>query len=453
VAEGRDPALSPLSPRERQQLTKLYQLQADAPLWTDASGRLSRNARDALALLGTADEHGLDPADYGVAPLTTLMKKLEATPQPTAQHVAAFDTGLSMNMLRYLRHLHAGRFDPRSIGFQIASPADDHEFTEPLRAALASCRIADTAAEWVLKATRVLCVKEESMFSLGKILFPVDFSDQCLGAARYAVPTFAKRFNSEVTLLHVLPPYLEFGIAELGAVQSLDFIATRKEEARRNLDSFLHEELRDVSVKRVLVEGDPARQIVEYAHTENVGLIMMPTHGYGPFRTLLLGSVTSKVLHDADCPVLTGVHREQETPVEPMALRHILCAIDLGPHSAQTLGWADQLATEFKARLTVVHVVESLDPRTEDYYFSPEWREYVMKKAKEDLEAMKQGVGSRAEAVLEMGDVAKSVSASAKRLEADLLVIGRGAAAGGSGRFRTNAYAMIRQSPCPVLSV
>jgi nucleotide-binding universal stress UspA family protein len=291
------------------------------------------------------------------------------------------------------------------------------------------------------------------MFSLGKILFPVDFSGQCRGAARYAVPTLAKRFNSEVTLLHVLPPYLEFGIAELGAVQSMDVVAARKEDARRTLDSFLSGELPDVSVKRILVEGDPARQIVEYAHAEKVGLIMMPTHGYGPFRKLLLGSVTSKVLHDADCPVLTGVHREKETSVEPMALGHILCAIDLGPHSAQTLSWADGLAAEFKARLTVIHVVESLDPRTQDYYFSPEWREHVMSKAKEDIEAVQQGIGSRAEAVLEMGDVAKSVSASAERLEADLLVIGRGAAASGSGRFRTKAYAIIRQSSCPVVSV
>jgi nucleotide-binding universal stress UspA family protein len=295
-------------------------------------------------------------------------------------------------------------------------------------------------------------VKEDGMFSLSKILLPIDFSERCLGAARFAAPILATRLKSEVTVLHVLPPYLEFGIAELGAVQSRDLIAARKDDATRGLDSFLNEELRDVSVKRVLVEGDPARKIVEYAHAENVGLIMMPTHGYGPFRRLLLGSVTSKVLHDADCPVWTGVHWENEE-VEPMDLGHIVCAIDLGPNSAQTLSWASQLATEFKARLSIVHVVGALDPRTEDYYFSPEWREYLMSKAREAIGAAQQSVGSQADAVLEMGDVAKSVSESAKRLKADLLVIGRGAAAAGSGRFRTNAYAIIRQSPCPVVSV
>ena len=291
------------------------------------------------------------------------------------------------------------------------------------------------------------------MFSLAKILLPVDFSELCLEAARRAVPTLSKQFNSEVTVLHVLPSYSEFGGSEMGISFSGDMVTGMKDQARQRLDSFLSEELRDVSVKRVLVEGDPARKIVEYAHAENVGLIMMPTHGYGPFRRLLLGSVTSKVLHDADCPVWTGVHLEKETSLESIALEHIVCAIDLGPHSAQTLGWANRVATEFKARLTVVHVVASLDPRTQDYYFSPEWREFLMTKAKEDIETVQQSAGSRAEAVLEMGDVADSVSIAAKRLKADLLVIGRGAAAGAFGRFRTNAYAIIRRSACPVVSV
>lgn len=291
------------------------------------------------------------------------------------------------------------------------------------------------------------------MFSLAKILLPVDFSELCLEAALRAVPTLSKQFNSEVTVLHVLPSYSEFGGSEMGISFSGDLVTGMKDRARQRLDSFLSEELRDVSVKRVLVEGDPARKIVEYAHAENVGLIMMPTHGYGPFRRLLLGSVTSKVLHDADCPVWTGVHQEKETSLESIALEHIVCAIDLGPHSAQTLSWANRVATEFKARLTVVHVVASLDPRTQDYYFSPEWREFLMTKAKEDIETVQQSAGSRAEAVLEMGDVADSVSIAAKRLKADLLVIGRGAAAGAFGRFRTNAYAIIRRSACPVVSV
>ena len=49
----------------------------------------------------------------------------------------------------------------------------------------------------------------------------------------------------------------------------------------------------------------------KWAKANQIDLIMMPTHGYGRFRALLLGSVTAKVLHDADCPVWTAVHREE----------------------------------------------------------------------------------------------------------------------------------------------
>ena len=40
--------------------------------------------------------------------------------------------------------------------------------------------------------------------------------------------------------------------------------------------------------------------------------MIMPTHGYGVFRRFLLGSVTSKVLHDLGCPVLTGAHLTEQ---------------------------------------------------------------------------------------------------------------------------------------------
>ena len=41
------------------------------------------------------------------------------------------------------------------------------------------------------------------MFSLAKILLPIDFSERCLPVARYAIP-LAEHFHSELTLLHVI---------------------------------------------------------------------------------------------------------------------------------------------------------------------------------------------------------------------------------------------------------
>jgi nucleotide-binding universal stress UspA family protein len=101
----------------------------------------------------------------------------------------------------------------------------------------------------------------------------------------------------------------------------------------------------------------------------------------------------------------------------------------------------------------MVHVVASLDPRTEDYYFAPEWRKYLIDKAREAVDQLQQTCGIRSEVYVEVGDIAKSVCLVAEHLKSDLLVIGRGLAAGAMGRFRTHANAIIRQSPCPVVSV
>lgn len=290
------------------------------------------------------------------------------------------------------------------------------------------------------------------MPSLAKILLPVDFSGRCRGAARY-VEALAARFGSEVTVLHVLPPpHYEFSVLEVGGSVLNELYASRTRQARKDLETVLGQELAEVKVKRILLEGDPARKIVEYAHEENTDLILMPTHGYGPFRRFILGSVTAKVLHDADCPVWTGVHLEEAPPLERIAFRNILVAVDLSPHALPALGWASWFAEECGARLWLIHATPSLEGRAGEY-FDPDWREHLAEQARGEIAKLQQEAGSRAEVLVEDGDAPGVVCSAAKRLGADVLVIGRGSAAGMFGRLRTNAYAIIRQSPCPVVSV
>lgn len=288
------------------------------------------------------------------------------------------------------------------------------------------------------------------MKSLAKILLPVDFSERSLGAARYA-KTLADHFHSELTLLHVLaPPHYEFGALEMGGSMLTELYANRGTQVEKELETFLAGELQGVQAKRVVLDGDPARQIVDYAHEENVGLIVMPTHGYGPFRQFILGSITAKVLHDADCPVWTGVHLEEAPQVQATPFRNIVCAIDLGPQSCQTLEWATGMQKEFGARLTVVHAMAcSQDSGRDDGH----WRLEMEHTVRDDLARLQQRFGTQAELTIEPGDPPKMVCRIAEQQHADLLVIGRGSAAGVFGRLRTNAYAIIRQSPCPVVSV
>ena len=288
------------------------------------------------------------------------------------------------------------------------------------------------------------------MFPIAKILLPVDFSERANQAVRFAVPV-AKRFDSEIILLHVLPPYREYGAIEMATVMT-DILAVRRKSAEESLAGFLGEELAHLRVRRLMLEGDPAGEIVDCARREEAGLIVMPTHGYGPFRRLLLGSVTAKVLHDADCPVWTTAHAEAPSSGETR-LKHILCDIDLSPSAIHALKWSAQMAAEFGAQLRLVYAMAELDPRTEEYYFSPEWRKFLVDNAETEIAALQQKAGTQAEVTLTMGPAAEMICEEAKKAEADLLVIGRGADAGILGRLTGHAYSIIRQSPCPVVSV
>ncbi len=50
--------------------------------------------------------------------------------------------------------------------------------------------------------------------------------------------------------------------------------------------------------------GDPAANIIAYAKEHSINLVVMSTHGHGGLRRLLLGSVTDRVVHSCEVPVL-----------------------------------------------------------------------------------------------------------------------------------------------------
>jgi nucleotide-binding universal stress UspA family protein len=290
------------------------------------------------------------------------------------------------------------------------------------------------------------------MLPLSKVVLPVDFSERTPGAARYA-RVLAEHFGAEVVVLHVaVPPPYEFGTLEGGGAVLGELMASRSVFIEKQLASLADEELKNVRVERVRLEGDAASRIVEYAHSSGAGLIVMPTHGYGPFRRFILGSVTAKVLHDADCPVWTGIHMEQVSSLDAIAFRSVVCALDLGPQSSKALSWAMQLAASFDARLTLCHAIPCVGvPIVEE--IGPEFRAQVVSMAKERIGKLQSEAGTQAEVRIDGGDAPEVVAKICEDAKADVLVIARGSAAGVFGRLRTNAYAIIRQSPCPVVSV
>jgi nucleotide-binding universal stress UspA family protein len=225
-----------------------------------------------------------------------------------------------------------------------------------------------------------------------------------------------------------------------------------REGTQRQIEDFLADELRGVPVRHVLLEGDVATSIAQFAHAEKADLIVMPTHGYGRFRRFILGSVTAKLLHDADCPIFTTAHLEQHAPQEPIFFRNILCAIDFDAAGERALRWAAALASDYHARVTVVHALPEFH-FSEMGYYDQELPRLLKDGAMQQMSGLQKSAGVTAQVVLETGSVSNVVRAAASVQSADLIVIGRHENAGMLGRLRANAYAIVRESPCPVVSV
>jgi nucleotide-binding universal stress UspA family protein len=290
------------------------------------------------------------------------------------------------------------------------------------------------------------------MTSFQRILFPVDFSQQSRAAALF-VKAMATRFRSEVSLLHVVEiPQAWYGPPEADAFDAFIDISSMLEDRRGALQSFLADELADVTVQRCVQSGDPAAYITQYARQKKVDLIMMPTHGYGPFRSLLLGSVTVKVLHDAECPVWTTAHASEIATNAGKPWRQLICAVDEDSRDTPLVRRAAQLASEQGAELRLVHAVTGLDDEPGDGVNDP-WREFLFGVARERIDKLQAEAGTKLELRLAAGNAGKIVREMALRYGADLLLVGRGKIQKHFGRLRSNAYAIVRDAPCPVISM
>jgi nucleotide-binding universal stress UspA family protein len=281
------------------------------------------------------------------------------------------------------------------------------------------------------------------MSTIRKILFPVDFSPANCGAAKY-VEAMAGYFEATITMIHVA------GMAEHHLAAELT------PQHHPQLDAFLASEFKHLDVRRICVTGsDPAAAIAAEASRWDAHLVMMPTHGLGAFRRLLLGSVTAKVLNDVTCPVWTSVHAEGAPRLEDIHCRRILCALDLENRSAQVLDWAAWLAEQYQAELGIVHAtacVRTLFPAGHQDDFA----RILSEKAEKKIEVLRTKSGHAArvrEIYVRSGSPSGVVFGAARDFAADLVVIGRHNGSGVSGYIQQNAYAILRSSPCPVVSI
>jgi nucleotide-binding universal stress UspA family protein len=139
---------------------------------------------------------------------------------------------------------------------------------------------------------------------INRILLPTDFSSHSAAATKYACE-LATRFDSELQLLHALEIHLATTPGFAMGIALPQYVHESKVAAEKALAGVLDPKwVVGRKVIHAVVEGSPKVEIVRYARTHEIDLIVLATHGRSGLSHAIIGSVAENVVRTAPCPVL-----------------------------------------------------------------------------------------------------------------------------------------------------
>ena len=301
-----------------------------------------------------------------------------------------------------------------------------------------------------------------SAIAVKNVLFATDFSASSEAALPYAA-AICRHFGSTLHLAHVLSE-----TSMLLTTGGVDYVSmgTIYEDAQSEAKEKLHEiatRLEGIPLRSYVRHGQVWRNLSGIIEDNEVDMIVLGTHGRTGLGKLLLGSVAEDILRHASCPVLTvgpKVSGRAKLPAFPqrghdvapleLELERIVAATDFAPSAARIVDRAVKLAEEFRARLTLVHVIVD--------YTQLGSRPGPIEEGVARLQALippDAALQYPAETVLEFGSPAEQILKIAAERDADIIVLGaRSARDIGSTHLPwSSAHHVIAQAHCPVLTI
>jgi len=186
-----------------------------------------------------------------------------------------------------------------------------------------------------------------------KILVPLDGSELAEVALPYA-EELAGRLGSQVTLLcvsesdQVLPHY-----------QCDIYLKRLVDTTKRNAENCWGKARgKEVKVETAILAGYPAEQIVDYAAKEDIGLIVMATHGRTGVKRWALGSVASKVVKATRRPVALIRAKGARADVRQKGVLHkALVPVDGSMDGEAIMPYIEELASKLGVELTLINIL------------------------------------------------------------------------------------------------
>jgi nucleotide-binding universal stress UspA family protein len=164
--------------------------------------------------------------------------------------------------------------------------------------------------EWIKESSQTIDLKQ--------ILVAYDFSDHAELALNYGL-SLAQEYQSSLHLLHVMPPFAasqpEISWYPLGTESAYHKAARRLQKA---VSGEVH---LWCNIKHAVSEGQPYREILNYAERNPIDLICIGAHGAGFGMRALFGSNVDRVLRQAPCPVLVARPLKHAKSIRPKSFR------------------------------------------------------------------------------------------------------------------------------------
>ncbi|MEK6527455.1 MAG: universal stress protein [Nitrospirota bacterium] len=141
--------------------------------------------------------------------------------------------------------------------------------------------------------------------NIEKILFPTDFSEGATHALPYAVD-LARHYNANLCILHVIYDIAKATNSHIPHISADELYKGIAEWAQEEIGKCCIEDVRGLKdVKRVILKGIPYEEIIKFAETEKIDIIVMGTYGRMGLERFLFGSTAERVVRRAPCPVMT----------------------------------------------------------------------------------------------------------------------------------------------------
>ena len=293
---------------------------------------------------------------------------------------------------------------------------------------------------------------------INRVLFATDFSDCAMKAEEYAV-LFSEAYHAPVDVVHVLELYP-------GLDPEYPVTQVYVDQLRKDTDAQLAEAVRRFQAKRVAAKGHsvlgiPSVQICAAAES-HADLVVLGTRGKTGLEHLLLGSTAERVVVNAPCPVVTvclpGSHAGNAASVRRTAgVQRILAPVDFSDCSLDALEYAVQMAQQFKATMTVLHVLEPVSYGLDLTLTQASERERLRTRLEAELGTLTRAIATEGVTVhhaIQGGTPADSLLRFLEGNQCDLVVMGTHGRRGLSHLVNGSvAEAVLRRSPCPVLTV